>query len=135
MNLIKFLRENNIVSYYNLDELNINNFSMYIGNNITSHLLTDGNLELNCSHYDERIHLKDSFIPSNIEIKNYEFLISNAKFVLINKNINGKLIRDLYMSLEYIDSLDKIGDSIYKEVNINVEGKVKTKSLRGKIWK
>lgn len=135
MNLIDFLRENNIVSYYNLDEYDISVFSMYTGDNISSQLLTDGCLELNDSYYDEKAYLDDNFLPRNVQIKRYEFLIQDANFVLINKNINGKLIRDLYMSLSYLSGLDNLDNSMFQIANINEEGKVNVKTLCDRIWK
>lgn len=135
MNLIEFLRKNDIVSYYNLDYYHVDRFDLYAGENIDAQLLTDGSLDLSNSYYDDKAYLNDDFIPSNIRALKYEFLISNANFVLIKRNIHGKLIKDLYMGLTYLKQLDITNKTDINVFKIDKEGETKIKTLGVNIWK
>lgn len=131
---IPFIDEKAVQNFYNLNK-NKKLFSLYIGNNISYILKTDGTVEEDDTWIDKRPYQRDSLLKDYGTLTRCDFIISNANIVLIKKEISGKLIQDFYFNDEYFESLIKQKDFIYSQIEFNEKEKIRVKALKYEVWK
>lgn len=131
---IPFVDENAVQNFSNLDK-NMKMFSLYIGDNISYVLKTDGKVEEKDTWIDKRPYQRDILLKDCGTLKRCDFIIRNANIVLIQKRVLGQLIQDFYFNSEYFETFLKQKDFIYSEIDFNEKEKIRVKALRFDIWR
>jgi len=120
----------NITSIFPLTELEQNNNKIYLfrGNDgkVMSTLYTDGSLDHLDTWIDKKPWERDSFFKDCFGVKRFEFLVSDASFLLIEKINNYQRESVLYTDLT---SLDTITINKIYSVSINDKENLKIKRL------
>ena len=132
---IPFVDEKSIQNFYNLDK-NKKMFSLFIGDNISYTLRTDGIVEEKETWIDKRPYHRDEMLKDYTTLKRCDFIVNDANIVLIQKKISEITIQDFYFNNEYFESfINQKKDFIYSEIEFNEKEKIRVKALRFEVWK
>lgn len=98
--------------------------------NIEYFLYTDGTVKHLETWIDKKPYERDNFLKGcNIPIKRFEFEVSDANILLIEKYYGNKKINNLYINENYIKSID-----LY-QLSITEREKIMIKKMENIIWK
>lgn len=89
-------------------------------------LYTDGNVEYLDTYLDDHPHQRDLFLEGCGRLKRLEFLVTNAKMLLIEKKRHDNVIKNLYIDEKNI--MKVVMSNIYK-VSSSENGKVMIKRM------
>lgn len=95
---------------YSIDSVNKEKIYLFQGSYVDYSLCTDGTVELLDVWVSKRPYEFDNFLEDSTNLKRYEFRISDANVLLLEKKHKNKIVRNLYV--------DK--DNLYKIINTSV---------------
>ncbi len=132
MAIIKYLENNNEDRTYELNDKKL--FCLFTGDNVNYKLKTDGLVEVSDVWIDKWPYYRDSDLTGFGTLKRHEVVITDPSFVLIEKNINGKKIKNFYLNSLYIEALAKNKYLSYTQIEFNERTKMIVKSLNESVW-
>ena len=89
-------------------------------------ITTDGNIDHIDTWVDKKPYEKDKFLYQVENIKRYDFKITDANVVIIDKKYKNKTVRNLYINKEFL--FKKI-NPVLNNVSINEKGNIKIKRM------
>lgn len=131
---IPFVDEKSVQNFFDLDQ-NQKLFSLYMGNDISYILKTDGVVEEKDTWIDKRPYQRDILLKDHGTLARCDFIIHDANLVLIQKEISGNTIQDFYFNHSYFESLRKQKEFIYSQIEFNEKEKIRVKALKYEVWK
>lgn len=131
---IPFVDEKSVQNFFDLDQ-NQKLFSLYMGNDISYILKTDGVVEEKDTWIDKRPYQRDILLKGHGTLARCDFIIHDANLVLIQKEISGNMIQDFYFNHSYFESLRKQKEFIYSQIEFNEKEKIRVKALKYEVWK
>lgn len=129
---IKFLDNDETNNIYELKGKKL--FSLFTGKDIKYTLKTDGLIEESEIWVDKWPYYRDSDLDGFGTLKRHEFIIDKPSFVLVEKTISGRIIKDLYINDLYIEALAKSKCLSFTQIEFNEKEKKMIKSLSENIW-
>lgn len=124
-----------ITNIFSIEELNNKN-KIYLFHNQTERVnysvCTDGILQHTDTWIDKWPSKLDSFLEECFTCKRFEFKLSNANIVLLEKKKDNKLMRNLYINENEI--LKVLNKSMYC-VTITEKEKIMIKKMEDMFWK
>ena len=89
-------------------------------------LYTDGDLEHINTWLDKRPYDKDAFLQGCSTVKRFDFYLTYANILIVEKNYQNHSIRNLYLNQDYLYKV--INNQIY-QISINEKENIKIKKM------